>query len=184
MKTAGLVLAMIGCAVLTHGTGNAVPFDPAAQKSSSTRSADTASDRSRAEQATQADGRKQKVDGAFSNERQVKRPSSAKNRSSSQERAPKANRPEQLPNRRERSAPGKALAVRASDEDKPGATAKGGPTGSHALPVRSPSVTRTAAPPLDNARHRGPNSAVVGGPAISTARNTGAINGTRMNRKP
>jgi hypothetical protein len=32
-------------------------------------------------------------------------------------------------------------------------------------------------------RHRGPNPAVVGGPANSGSRMTGALNGTRMSRK-
>ncbi|MGA8505034.1 MAG: hypothetical protein WB762_05450 [Candidatus Sulfotelmatobacter sp.] len=43
-------------------------------------------------------------------------------------------------------------------------------------------------PSLNNVRHRGPNPAVVGGSAGGSANlhssNTGAINGTRMKRKP
>jgi hypothetical protein len=72
--------------------------------------------------------------------------------------------------------------------DKSGAVAKGGlipnETVNNALAVRTPSVVRPTVPSLLNVRHRGPNPAVVGGSPISHSSNTGAINGTRMNRKP
>ena len=80
--------------------------------------------------------------------------------------------------------------------DKSGAAAKGGliqnETVNNALPVRPPGAVRPTAaslnPSFNNVRHRGPNSAVVsgsaGGSANLNSRNTGAINGTRMNRKP
>ena len=72
--------------------------------------------------------------------------------------------------------------------DKSGGAAKGGliqnETVHNALPVRPSSVVRPTAPSLNNVRHRGPNPAVIGGSANSDRRNTGAINGTRMNRKP
>jgi hypothetical protein len=54
----------------------------------------------------------------------------------------------------------------------------------NALAVRTPSVIRPTVPSLNNVRHRGPNPAVVGGSANLHSRNIGAINGTRMNRKP
>ncbi len=98
----------------------------------------------------------------------------------------KANRPKQLPNSRQRSIPGNALHQPGSD--KSGGAAKSGfirnETVNNALAVRTPSVVRPTVPSLNNVRHRSPNPAVVGGSPNSHSSNTGAINGTRMNRKP
>ncbi len=103
-------------------------------------------------------------------------------------RAPliKVNRPKQLPNSRQRSLPGNALHQPGSN--KSGGAAKGGliqnETVNIALPVRTPSVVRPTVPSFNNVRHRSPNPAGVGGSPSSHSSNTGAINGTRMNRKP
>jgi hypothetical protein len=98
----------------------------------------------------------------------------------------KVNRPKQLPNSRRRSLPGNALHQPGSN--KSGGAAKSGfiqnETVNIALPVRTPSVVRPTVPSFNNVRHRGPNPAVVAGSMNSDRRNTGAINGTRMNRKP
>ena len=71
---------------------------------------------------------------------------------------------------------------------KPTGAAKGGlipnETVNNALPVRMSSVVRPTVPSLNNVRHRSPNPAVVGGSPNLHSSNTGAINGTRMNRKP
>ena len=53
-----------------------------------------------------------------------------------------------------------------------------------ALPVRRLSVIRPYLPSPKNVRHRGPNPAVVAGSTNLASRNTGAINGTGMNRRP
>jgi hypothetical protein len=72
--------------------------------------------------------------------------------------------------------------------NKSGGAAKAGlirnETVNMALPVRTPSVVRPTVRSFNNVRHRGPNPAVVAGSVNSDSRNTGAINGTRMNRKP
>jgi hypothetical protein len=52
------------------------------------------------------------------------------------------------------------------------------------LAARTPSVVRPTVPSFNNVRHRSPNPAVVGGSPSSHSSNSGAINGTRMNRKP
>jgi hypothetical protein len=70
---------------------------------------------------------------------------------------------------------------------QPGSAKSGGGSIQHgtvnrALRVR-PNVVRPAAPPLSSVRHRGANPGVVSGSANSDGRNTGAINGTRMNRR-
>ena len=53
---------------------------------------------------------------------------------------------------------------------------------SHDLPVRPSIVLPATVPALANTRHRGPNPAVVGGPATSNAAR--GLDASRMNRKP
>jgi hypothetical protein len=52
------------------------------------------------------------------------------------------------------------------------------------LPVRSPSLVRHSAPlvksSFNNARHRGPNPAAVGGTMILNSSDSGSLNGTNM----
>ena len=50
-------------------------------------------------------------------------------------------------------------------------------------PIQPRPVARPVASP-NNVRHRSPNPASVGGTAISASKNTGAINGSRIARKP
>jgi hypothetical protein len=96
------------------------------------------------------------------------------------------NRRKPLPSTR--STLGNAMNLHQPGLDKPGGAAKSGfirnETVNNALAVRTPSVIRPTVPSLDNVRHRGLNPAVVGGSPNSHRRNTGAIDGTRMNRKP
>ncbi len=58
----------------------------------------------------------------------------------------------------------------------------GTPPVSQARPVRPQTVSRPPVPTPSNVRHRSPNPATVGGAA--NAGKSGAINGTRMSRKP
>ncbi len=187
MKTAGLVLAMISYAALMCGRGYAAS-STASQHGSSAHSTDTTSDHPRSEQAAQVDGRKHETGEKSSAKRQLNRPALAKNHAPRRASLSKTSRPEQLPNHQEHSASANVMNLHEPGSRPSASAAKGGlvqnEAGSHALPVRSPSVTRTAAPPLDDARHRSPNAAIVGGSANLTTRNTGAINGTRMSRKP
>jgi hypothetical protein len=98
----------------------------------------------------------------------------------------KPSRAKQLPNGRQRSLRGNAL--HQPGPDKSAGAAKSGLIPNEAvniaLAVRTPSVVRPTAPSFNNVRHRSPNPAVVGGSPSSHSSNTGAINGTRMNRKP
>jgi hypothetical protein len=50
--------------------------------------------------------------------------------------------------------------------------------------VQRQSMFPSASPSLGNQRHRGPNPAVIGGLGTSKPGGTGAINGSRMSRKP
>jgi len=107
-----------------------------------------------------------------------------------------ANRTKQLPSRRKRSMPENAMNLHQPGSDKSGGAAKAGlirnETANNALAVRPPGVARPTVtslhnvpnPLLNNVRHRGPNPPVVGESANSASRTTGAINGTRMHRKP
>ena len=58
----------------------------------------------------------------------------------------------------------------------------GTPPVRQARPVRSQTLSRPPVPTPSNVRHRSPNPATVGGAA--NAGKSGAINGTRMSRKP
>jgi hypothetical protein len=103
-----------------------------------------------------------------------------------------ANRPKQPPTGQKRPLSRNAASLRQPALARSGSAAKGGLVQSEAVNsaqhLRSTSAVRPAAaslnPSLNNVRHRGPNPAVVGGSANFNSSNTGAINGTRMHRKP
>jgi len=100
----------------------------------------------------------------------------------------KANRPKQLPNGRQRSLPGNAMNLHQPRSHKSGGAAKSGfirnETVNNASAVRTLGVVRPAVPSPNHLHQRSPNPAVVGSSPPSHRSNTGAINGTRMNRKP
>ncbi len=194
MKTTWLLFLSMSWATLTHGTGYAAPSSPASQQSYPGSSANTASDHPRdpaqRDAAPAGDGRHPTGGKASDEQRDHGR---ASDRNNPPSRASligltKANRPKQLPNRRQRSIPGNAMNLHQPGSDKSGGAAKGGlirnETVNDALAARMPSVVRPTVPSFINVRHRGPNPAVVGGSALSHSSNTGAINGTRMNRRP
>jgi hypothetical protein len=204
MKAACLLVLSICWAALTQGTGYAVPSSPASQQTSPESSANTASDYprdpARRDAAPAADGRHRTGGKASDEQRDLRRASDANHPPSrvSLMGPTKANPPNQLWNSRQRSQPGNALHQPGSD--KSGSAAKGGliqnETVHNALPVRTSSVVRPTVPSLNNVRpgarswlwsagrHRGANPAVVAGSVNSDRRNNGAINGTRMKRKP
>ena len=51
-------------------------------------------------------------------------------------------------------------------------------------PVRPLGLARAGAPPLSRVRHRGSNPAIIAGTAELAKRNTGAINGAVVSRRP
>lgn len=188
MKTSCLVFMTIACAVLMYGTSYGAPSDPVSQQSSSASSSDTASDRPRAERTDPAEARNHKAGEKPSHEQPGNRHVSDKNRPPSQAGVPKASGPSQPPKGHERSTSGDAMNLHQPGPDKSVGAAKGGllqnEAGNNPLRVRPSSVVRPAAPSLDNVRHRSPNPAVVSGSANATTRNTGAINGALVKRKP
>jgi|SRR5208283_2434338 len=184
MKTAGLVFMMFVSAVSMYGASYAAPAESAPQQSSESSTKAVSSDR--ATNATPGDGGTH--GGKPSDEQRGNRRAADKNHPPIRASLAKANRLNQIPNRQEHSKTVNAINLHKPVSDKSGGVVKGGltqnETGNHVLPVRSPSIVRPTVPPLDNMRHRSPNPAVVGGSANSITKNTGAINGTRMNRKP
>lgn len=97
----------------------------------------------------------------------------------------KASRPKQSPTSQRHPAVGNATKFHQRGSDKSVGAVKGGFIGTATVSGgRTPSVTRPAAPSINNVRHRAANPAVVSGSAISHSSNTAAINGTRMSRKP
>ncbi len=187
MKATGLlflILTMSG-AGLMHGASYAAP----SQQTSAESSANTASDHPHgAEHAAPANDGKRQKEGNPSDEQRDRCHASDKNHPRSRASLTAANRPKQLPKSRKRSIPGNAMNLHQPGSDKSGGAAKGGllqnDRVNNTLPVRPPCVVRPTLPLPNNARHRGPNPAVVGGSARSDSRNTGAINGTRMSRNP
>jgi len=166
-------------------------WGPASQPTSSESSANPASghpgdpDALHRDAAPADDGRHQ-AGGKASDERRNYGRASNPNHPSGSANLIKANRPKQLPNGRQRSLSGNAL--HRPGPDKSGGAAKGGlipnETVHSALPVRTSSVVRPTPLSLNDVHHRSPNPAVVGGSSNLRSSNAGAINGTRMNRKP
>ena len=203
MTRTGLLVLTIGCAALMQGTSYASPPQQAPAESSANKNSakpadrlydDRSHDSERAAPADDGHRRKEGSPAGQSDQPRNRRHASAKNHPRSRASLAAANRPKQLPNSRKRSLPGNTM------KDKSGGAAKGGliqnERVNNALPVGPTSVARPTVaslnkvlnpalnPAPNSERHRGPNPAVVGGPANSTRSNTGAINGTRMNRRP
>ncbi len=113
---------------------------------------------------------------------------SGKNHPRSRASLAPATRLKGLPRSRKSSMPENAMNLHQPGSDKSGGAAKGesihNEAINNALPVRPPSAVRPTMLSLNTVRHRGPNPAVVGGSANSNRRNTAAIDGTRMHRKP
>jgi hypothetical protein len=160
-----IVLTM-GCAGLMFGTGHAAQSQQASAESSATTL----------------------VAGNPSKEKRSPRHASDKNHPRSRASLTASRHPKQLPNGGKSSMLGNAANLQRPGSGKSGAAATGGLVQSEAVNsaqrVRSTSAVRPAAASLNNIRHRGPNPAVVGGSANFKSSNTGAINGTRMHRKP
>ena len=103
---------------------------------------------------------------------------------------PVATHPKQPLTKGEPSRSGSAVNFHASSLNRSSGVTKDGSIQTHTgtshrtLPVRSPGMARTTAPSFSNVRHRSLNPAAIGGPASSSTRNTAALNGTQMGRRP
>lgn len=163
MKIACLIFMMIGSATLAPRIAYAVEPDQGAQQAASDGAANMGRSRD-TEHAASGDG---KASERLSDGGRNGRHGSDKNRPRGPASLTKANRLNQPHNNRERSTSANAVNLHAVSSNR-----------------SSPNVVRPAVPSLNNVRHRAPNPPVIGGAANSERNNTGAINGTRMNRKP
>ncbi len=185
MKTACLMFAMLAWAALMQGASHAAPVDPLTQQSSE-RSTKAVSDDD-ANDAAPVSGAPHHSGTKPCDEERDRRHVSDKPHTYGRATPTKASRPNQLPNRLD-STHQNTFDVHQPGSEVSRGLVRGGSIQNEAvkrvLPVRSPSMLRPVTPSLDNARHRGPNPAAIGGSASSNASNTGAINGTGMHRMP
>lgn len=185
MKATWLLFLTIGCAAFTPGTGYAAP----SQQTHAESSAKTLSGHPRdAEHATSVDDRKRQKQGNPADEHRNVGKDSDKNRPSGHASMTSANRPKYVPSRQEHSTPGNAMKLDQLSSAKSGGATRGAQAKNDKVRdvrlVRPQSLARTSTPSFDNLRHLGPNPAIVGGSVNSGSRNTGAISGTGMKRRP
>jgi hypothetical protein len=187
MKATCLLFLMISYAALTPGTTYAGSSSSRPQQASPESAADTVSDHPQdAGQPAPAAGGKRQKDNNPSGEQGVRRHVSGKNQPRSLTTIKV--RPKQLPNNRELFPSRNAMNFHQPGSDKSGAAVKNGliqrKTVNSVVPVRTANVNQPTVPLRNNARHRGANPAVIGGSANSAGRNSGAINGTGVHRRP
>jgi hypothetical protein len=182
MKTACLVLRMIGYAVLINGVTYAALADSASQPSSE-RSTNVLSG-NRTGDAISSRGETHR--GGPSDAGRDHRRASNQNHQRSHDS--QENLPNRLPNRWESSMYRSAVNFHRPNSDKSRDAAESGliqnRSVNNALRVRQPSIGRPTSLSANNPRHRGPNPAVVGGAANATTRDTGMLNGVSMHRRP
>jgi hypothetical protein len=187
--SAGLSVLFLtmGWAALTQGTGYAVPTTPASQQSSAPSSVTTASGRLDAPgRADASDDAKHLAVGSTSRLHQEQHRAPTTNHPPSRAGLTSTNRPKQLPDSRQRSLDGKAMNHQGSGSGKPWGAGKGelGETVHNASASPTSSADWSRGPSPNVVHHRGTSPAVLSGSMNADRRNNGAINGTRMNRKP
>jgi hypothetical protein len=184
-----LLFLTMGGAGLTQGTGYAVPATPASQQSSAPSSATIASghpsDPGRLDASN--DGKHLTV-GSTSRLHQGQHRAPTTNHPTSRAGLTSANRSKQLLNSQQRSLDGKVMNLQGPGSGKPTGAVKGelipGETVHDASASRTSSDVWTRGPSLNVVHHRGTSPGVLSGSVNADRRNNGAINGTRMNRKP
>ncbi len=189
MRATCLLFLTLSCAALMSGTAYAAPSTPASQQASSESAAKIVSGdpRDATHSAPANEGNYRKY-GKPSDEQRDRRNVSDTKIARSRPGLLKANRPKPLPNAQERSSPENAMSLQQPGSNKSVGAAKGGfiqqEAVSTALRGRRTNVLRPTGPLPNDVRHRGANPAVVGGSVNSNNRNTAAINGNRMIRRP
>jgi hypothetical protein len=186
MRAIGLVFLTLGYAASLLGAADWGQSVVASQPASAPSAANTVGNHSReTEHATGTDGgtRVEKTSDDQQNNRSI----SGNKLPTSNTSLSKSNRPNELPNRRQRSAAEDSKNFHRPGSDKSGGAAINGftrnETVNHASSNRAPSAAQASVPSLGNVRHRGPNPAIISGAASSNTRKTAALDGTHMNRK-
>jgi hypothetical protein len=182
-----LLLTLCGVSLMP-GAASADTARSTAQQTSPESAANPVSDHPQnSEHTAPADRGRSQKDGYSASGRRDNREVSRKNHPPSST-ATKNDRPKQLPNNRKRSSSGNAMNAHQPRSNTRTTATKSAliqwDSKHSVLPVRTASVSRPAAPSPSNARHRGANPAVIGGSANSYGGNSGAINGTRVHRRP
>lgn len=173
MKTAQLILAF-ACAIWIAEPSHAVQ--------------DSTREQSSAESSSAADNPKPRPRQEAPDEEPVRRRAPANKQVRGGGTATPASRSQQIP-KPEATPDSGAVNARSAAFGEPGRAAREGFVqneilNNSALPTGPPRVAPGRGVTANNPRHRSPNPAVVDGSMNANARNTGAINGTRMVRKP
>ena len=187
MKTRHFLSLALSGAILAHATAYAAAPGPASEQTSAASSAATASghpgDPGRAALAGTA---KRSEGGKSSDLRRSHGQASLTNHSPSRGTMTKPNH--QVLNNRQRTQAGNTMALRQPNLARPTGAGMGGAMPDRAIynpkAVRVSSTARPAAPSINPVRHRGANPPLIAGPMNSNRRNNGAIDGSRMKRKP
>ena len=189
MRTACLVFVMIGCAGLMRGPVYAAPDTGTSQQASAASSSNTASNSpGNVGQPAPVPDEKQPTKGKSSDAQPMQRNVSHEGRPRGRSNPTKTERFPQVSNNASRSMLGTTGNHEQPGSSALGRTAMGGPIRNqgvrHAFSVQPASGARFNTPTLNNVRHRSPNPAIVGGSGNITRKNDGALDGTRMPRKP
>ena len=188
MKIAYLVFMLICWAALIQGTSYGAQPQAASQQPSRSPADIAETHPNDMQSAAPTADTKYRTSGRPADEKPDYRHVAEQNQALSRGSLTRANRAKQLPNsKRKPSTAGDPMHLRQPGSAKPGAVVNGrliqNETVSSVVRARSPSVLRPSVQLPGDVRHRGPNSAVIGGSANSKTGNSGAINGTRMNRR-
>lgn len=186
MKATTLFFLTLGCAAWTVGGAYPAPSFAAAQQASPGSAAPAAGHHSREDDHAAPTGGGTHI-GKPSDDQQNHRKVSGNKLPTSSASPSKSNRPDELANKRERSASEDSVNSHRPASDKSAGAAQIGlarnETVNHSPSNRASSAVRPVVPSLGNVRHRGSNPAIVGGVGSYNARNNGALDGTHMNRK-
>jgi hypothetical protein len=191
VKTPGLLLFLtISGALLLRGTGYAVPPGPSSQQASAQDAANAAGDNSHGtdHDDTADTGRGVRHHENAWDEKRSGRPTPNASEHGKPISLTNTNRSKQPTNNRHRSAAGNAISPRELNSIQSSGPARdiriqSGPF-NNTGPARLQAEGRPNSFSLANVRHHGPNPAVIGGPMNSNNRNIGAINGSRIVRRP
>jgi hypothetical protein len=185
-----LLLLTIGCTSFLPGVAHARLGISAFQQQTGFESAgkEVRNQPRDAGEARTPDGQKRSnKDEILAGQKKVHSPAPVKNRPPSLAAKTKE-RSKQLPNTRKQFPSEGALKSQQHFSDKSGRSARTQivqrQTATTAASPRTPTVIRAVAPLLSNVRHRGANPAMIGGSAHASSKDTSAISGTTVHRRP
>lgn len=186
MKAIGVIFLMLGCAACTVAPASAGQSVAAAQQMSPRSATNAVGNHSRAAEHVAPAGVPAQTGKPAEAQQNQSDVSGSKPPATNASPAKSSHRNE-IPNRREPSVSAASKNSHRPGSDKSWGAAQNGlarnETVSHAPSNRAPTAVRPSVPSLGNVRHRGANPATVSGVGTSSARNSGALDGTHMNRR-